>query len=93
MIISALGNLIYSLLNLLLVFDLPQMPESISAVLTQASVYLNDGMGLLVAFIGQTAAGILSVLLNLLLLMHGAYMLYTFVKFVLRKIPMLGIDL
>lgn len=93
MIISALGELIYSLLNVLLVFDLPQLPDSISAILNQVLVYLKDGVGLIVAFIGPTATGVLAVLLRLLLLMHGAYMLYTFVRFVLRKIPMLNIDM
>lgn len=93
MIITALANLIHALLNVLLVFNLPQLPTSVVSVANQAVEYMNTGIQIIGAFTGSTTLGVLAVLVNLFLLAHTAYMLYSFVRFILRKIPMLGIDM
>lgn len=93
MIINGLANLIYWLLDLLLVFNLPSLPATVTTILDNGVEYLKSGVGLVSSFLGPTTMGVLAVLLRLLLLMHGAYMLYSFVRFILRKIPMLGIDM
>lgn len=93
MIINALGQLIYWLLNVLLIFNLPQLPDTISTILAQVSSYITIGLQVITSFIGTTAVGVLALLLGLFLSMHAAYMLYSLVAFVLRKIPLLGVKM
>lgn len=93
MIIIALANLIYNLLNLLLVFNLPALPESVTTVANQAVTYIFEGVKVIGAFTGNYSLGMLAVLLELILLMHAAYLTFTFVKFLMKKIPMLNIDM
>lgn len=93
MIVNALASLIYGLLDLLLVFNLPSLPDSVMTVANNGVGYIITGVGVLGAFLGTTALGVLAVLLSLLLSMHVAYMLYSLVAFILRKIPMLGVDM
>lgn len=93
MIITALANLIYGFLNLLLVFNLPALPESVTTIAGQAVTYILEGIKIIGAFTGNYALGVLAVLLQLILFMHTAYMTFTFVKFILTKIPILSIDM
>lgn len=93
MIINALGQLIYWLLNVLLIFNLPQLPDTISTILSQVVSYITTGLQIITSFIGTTAVGVLGLLLGLFLSMHAAYMLYSLVAFVLRKIPLLGVKM
>lgn len=93
MIIKGLADLIYLILNVLLVFKLPSLPNSVLTVANAGVNYINDGIQVIGVFTGSTALGVLAVLLTLLLAMHAAYLLFTFVRFILRKIPMLGIDM
>lgn len=93
MIIKLLADLIYGLLNILLVFDLPSLPDSVVTIADQAVTYILEGVKIIGAFTGNYGLGVLAVLLNLILLMHTAYMTFTFVKFILKKLPMLDIDM
>ena len=93
MIIKALGDLIYNLLNILLVFQLPALPDTVTQVFSNALNYIVQGVNIIKCFTGSTCLGVLAVLLQLILFAHGMYMLYSFVAFVLRKIPMLGLDM
>lgn len=91
MIISALVNLIYGLLSLLLVFDLPQLPDTFVTLLGTIKDYLVGGVGLIRAMVGDTAMGVIAVCLQLVIFLNAAYFLYSFVMWVLKKIPMLNI--
>lgn len=93
MIINALANLIHGLLSIVLVFELPQLPASVMTVAEHGVSYIIGGIGVLGAFLGPTALGVLAVLLTLLLHMHVSYMLYTLVAFILRKIPILNVEM
>lgn len=91
MIISALIDLIYGLLSLLLVFNLPQLPDTFFTLLGTIKDYLVGGVGLLRAFVGDTCMGVISVCLQLVIFLNAAYFLYSFVFWVIKKIPMLNI--
>lgn len=91
MIIKALLDLIYSVLSLLLVFELPKFPDSIMNVMGQFPQYIGTGLSVLRAFIGGEAMGILGILLGLVLAMNAAYLVYSLVFYVIRKIPMLNV--
>ncbi|WP_418271301.1 hypothetical protein [Intestinimonas sp.] len=91
MIITALLNLIYTVLSVLLVFELPQLPQTVTSLLSKITTYVGTGVSIIGIFIGSTALGILAVLLQLVIYMNAAYFLWSFVFWVIRKIPMLGV--
>lgn len=91
MIITALLNLIANLLSAVLVFDLPKWPSEIDQVFHTVINWMVTGVEVLRAFLGQDALNVISVLLGLVLAMNAAYLVYSLVFWVLRKIPMLGI--
>lgn len=91
MLISALLTLVYGVLSVLLVFNLPQLPDSVVTVANSLTGYITTGFSVLRAFVGDTCMGVLGVLFNLVIAMNAAYMLYSLVMWVLRKIPILGL--
>lgn len=91
MIISALLNLIYSVLSLLLVFDLPELPETVTTLVNSALGYMVTGVSVLGAFVGHTCMGVIALILQLVVAMNAAYLVYSLVMWVLRKIPMLNV--
>ncbi len=91
MIITALINVVFGLLSFLLVFNLPQLPDTFMTLLEQIQGYLVGGVGLLRAMVGDTCMGVIAVCLQLVILLNAAYFLYSFVMWVIRKIPMLNI--
>lgn len=91
MIITALLNLIANLLSAVLVFDLPKWPSQIDQVFQTVISWMVTGVEVLRAFLGQETLTVISVLLGLVLAMNAAYLVYSLVFWVLRKIPMLGI--
>ena len=91
MIITALLNLIYTVLSVLLVFELPQLPQTVTSLLSHITTYVGTGVSFFGNFIGSTSLGILAVLLQLVIYMNAAYFLWSFVFWVIRKIPMLGV--
>lgn len=91
MIITALIELILKVLGALLVFDLPQLPESITSVLDSMLEYLIAGIGIIRAFVGDACMTLIATLFGLVVLANAAYFLYSFVFFVIRKIPMLNV--
>lgn len=93
MIITALANLIYNFLNVLMVFNLPALPDSVMTVFNNGMSYVFTGVRIIAVFTGNTALGVLALLLQLLLLMHSAYMLFSFISFIIRKIPMLNVHM
>lgn len=91
MIITALLNLIYAILSALLVFNLPELPATVTQLLEQITGYLVNGVSLIRVFIGSTAMGVLALLFQLVLFVNAAYFLWSFVFWVIRKIPMLNV--
>lgn len=91
MIITALLNVIYNVLSALLVFNLPSLPDSILTVANQIIIYIGTGISIISAFLGPTTIAILCLLVQLVILHNSAYILWTFVFFVIRKIPMLNV--
>lgn len=91
MIITALLNLIANLLSAVLVFDLPKWPSQIDQVFQTVISWMVTGVGVFRAFVGKETLTVISVLLGLVLAMNAAYLVYSLVFWVLRKIPMLGI--
>lgn len=91
MIISGLLNLIYSVLSFLLVFELPNMPDTILTILNQIIGYFQTGIQVISAFIGSTAIGVIALLIQLVIFLNAAYFLWSFVFWVIRKIPMLNV--
>ena len=53
MIISGLLNLIYTVLSVLLVFELPNMPDSIITILTQITGYFQTGIQIIARLLVQ----------------------------------------
>lgn len=91
MIITALLNLIANLLSAVLVFDLPKWPSQIDQVFQTVISWMVTGVEVFRAFVGSETLTVISVLLGLVLAMNAAYLVYSLVFWVLRKIPMLGI--
>ena len=91
MIISGLLNLIYTVLSVLLVFALPNMPDSIITILTQITGYFQTGIQIIASFVGSTAMGVIALLFQLVIFLNAAYFLWSFVLWVIRKIPMLNV--
>lgn len=91
MIISILARIILSVLDALLIFELPSLPQSVLDVAGSVGGYLSNGVGLLAAFLGPTCLNVLSVLLGLVVALNAAYALYSLVFWVLRKVPMLSV--
>lgn len=91
MLISSLLNLIYGILSLLLVFNLPQLPDTVITIVDNIMSYVVVGIKILHVFLGDTCMGVIALLFDLVILFNAAYMLYSLVMWVLRKIPMLNI--
>lgn len=91
MIISVLLNLVYSVLSVLLVFNLPELPASVVTIANNVTGYMVTGVSILASFVGNTCMGVIGVLLALVIAMNAAYLLYSLVFWVIRKIPMLNI--
>lgn len=93
MIVKGLYQLIYSLLNGLFVFDLPNMPTTIVTLWHEFVSYVITGIDVIRIFVGDTAMGVFALLLSLIIGMNVAYFVIGVIFFVLRKIPIAGVNL
>lgn len=91
MIIVGLMNLVYALLSLLLVFELPGLPDSVHQTMLGVASYLADGVSILCAFLGPTTLQAMAVILGAVIIVDNAFFLYSAVMWILSKIPMLNI--
>ncbi len=91
MIISALLTLVYNVLSVLLVFNLPELPASVVTIADNVTGYVTTGISVVASFVGNICMGVIGVLLALIIVMNAAYLLYSLVFWVIRKIPMLNI--
>lgn len=89
MIIEMIITALYNIFNLLLVFEIPQLPASAMEYVTTLFDYLVVGAGLLNNYV---PLGYLLVLFGVLLAVDAAILIYHFVMWIIRKIPMLGMS-
>lgn len=92
MLIKGLLDLIYNILDLILFVELPAMPISIFEVFNMLFDYLYMGVGVLASFLGSTCLNFLYLLLQIIVSVNLFYMAWSVVFWILRKIPMLGIE-
>lgn len=91
MIIHLLGKAIFTLLDTLLVFELPSLSDSVINIVNTAIGYIGDGLDVLHCFIGNTAMGVLGTCLGLVIASNLVWFTISVVFFVLKKLPFLGI--
>lgn len=90
MIIEALMNVIYTLFEVLTSpISIPSLPEGIHGVIDVALDYIAVGLSLLINY---TDLGYLLTLFGLVIAVDAGLLLYKLVMWIIRKIPMLGIE-
>lgn len=89
MIVSGLLTLIKGFLSLLLnPISIPMLPDGVETTIDQGLDYISDGLGIFAAF---THYSYLLSLFMIVLVIEAAMLVYKFVRWLLQKIPMLGI--
>lgn len=91
MILDAIFNVIYVILDKILVFDLPSLPDSVTAIIDEIVGYVVTGLSVLRAFVGDTAMSVFGVCLVLIVAMNGLYLTYSVVFWIIRKLPVLNV--
>ena len=90
MIVSLLMSVLYGAVSLLTApINIPSLPDGVQEVVNQYLGYISDGMTILNVYVDL---GYLFTLFGLILLVDIGLLLYKFVMWILRKIPVLGID-
>lgn len=89
MIIEMLLNLIYTIFNTLLVFEIPNLPESIYNIFQEILWVAQDGAIVLGAY---THLPYLFVLFGIIFVVDTAINVYYVVMWIIKKIPVLGIE-
>lgn len=90
MIVDSLLGLISSFLSLLLApITIPALPEGVASLLQQAAVYFGDGLGIFAAF---THFNFIMTLFGIVVLIDAAMLVYKFIVWLLKKIPMASIE-
>lgn len=90
MIIKGIFNLIYNLLNyVLLPIDLPDFPDTFTNALNDFIGYMEGAVGIVSLFIRPIT---FRTLLPLCIVMANFEKIYSFIMWVLRKLPFLGIE-
>ena len=79
MIITALIKLILNLLGVLLVFDLPALPEALTNTLDSILGYMVEGLAIIRAFVGDGCMSLLATVFSMVLLAESMYFTYTLV--------------
>lgn len=89
MIIEALMNVIYTVLDTLMVFELPSLPEEVFGFMADATSYLTSGVGILANYVHFPY---LVVLFGTIALYDALLLGWRAIMWILRKIPFLGIE-
>ena len=88
MIIETLLNAVYSLMSLLLVIEIPDLPSQVYDFIDQAFSYITSGAGIVANY---TPFDYLMTLFFVLIAIDAGIMVYHFVMWIIKKIPMLGV--
>lgn len=90
MIIEAILNALYNVFNTLTSFiNIPDMPTKGTEMITELFGYLKSGAGILANY---TDLGYLLTLFGVIVAVDLGIKIYHFVIWILKKIPMLGIE-
>ena len=90
MIIEALMQVVFVLFELLTSpISIPSLPDQVHNFLNSAMVYLEIGVGILSNYVDITYLGIL---VGVVLSVDAGLLIYKLVMWIIRKIPMLGIE-
>lgn len=89
MIITGLLNVIYFILDKLLVFSIPKLPEQATGYINTLFDYMASATGIVANY---TPLNYLLILFGLILAVDAAILIYKFIMWILRKIPVLGIE-
>lgn len=90
MIVKMLLDLVFNVFSFLTAaINIPSLPDGVLAVLSSALSYIQVGAGVLASY---THLDYLFILLGIVIAVEVGVLLYRFVMFILRKIPMLGIE-
>lgn len=90
MLVSSLLNFLLWLLGLLLTpIDIPDLPENVSTVIAWAMDHLMNGLSIFAAF---THFSYIMILFGIVVVIDAAMLIYKFVMWILRKIPMVSIE-
>lgn len=91
MIVNALLQVLYTLLDAIMIFDIPDLPPQISNGISYALTYITQGVGVLTSFIGPDAMAVLGVLFGLFVVLNVAFFAYSVAWWFIRKLPFLQI--
>lgn len=89
MIVQLLAELIYGLMNVLLILDIPDIPPEVANYINSFFDYLSAGVGILANYV---PLGYLLTLFGIILAVDVGITLYHFIMWVLKKIPMIGVS-
>lgn len=89
MIIEMLLTGIYNILDFLLILNIPALPDSVHGYVDTLFDYIVAGAGVLANY---TPFEYLLVLFGVLLAVDAGIMIYHFVMWVIRKIPMVSVS-
>lgn len=91
MILTAIMDIIYNIIDAVFVFTLPSLPDSLITVANEILNYILTGLDIIRAFVGDTAMTVFGVCLVLVVAMNGLYLVYSIVFWVIRKLPVLNV--
>lgn len=89
MIINGLLNVIYSVLDFLLIFSIPELPSQAQGYIDTLFDYMVGATGIVANY---TPLGYLLILFGIIVTVDVAILLYKLVMWILRKIPLAGIS-
>lgn len=90
MIIEGLLTLFQRIIGLLLTpINIPSLPEGVQTVMQSVGTYITQGLGLIGAFVHLP---FLLSLFAIVVIIDAAMLIYKFIVWVLRKIPMAGME-
>lgn len=89
MIITALLNVVHFILDKLLIFSIPQLPETVQGYIDTLFDYIVAGTGIVANY---TPLSYLLALFAIVLAVDVGLLLYKFVMWVIRKIPVISIS-
>ena len=89
MIIESLLNVILGYFDLVLIFEIPPLPDNVTGYIETFFGYLETGASILANY---TPLTYLLVLFGIILAVDAAILIYHFVMWIIRKIPFLGMS-
>lgn len=89
MIIEMLLNVIYNLINKLVILDIPNLPDEVYGYIDTLFDYLTSGASILANY---TPYAYMMTLFTVILAVDIGINIYKFVMWVLQKIPFIDID-